>query len=67
MKLYLVSLGCAKNLVDSEEMLGRMIKAGWRITQDPQNAETIIVNTCSFIESAVNESIDTIFSNKQYL
>ncbi len=60
MKLYLASLGCAKNLVDSEEMLGRMIKAGWRITQDPQNAETIIVNTCSFIESAVNESIDTI-------
>ncbi|MBW2491840.1 MAG: 30S ribosomal protein S12 methylthiotransferase RimO, partial [Deltaproteobacteria bacterium] len=60
MKLYLASLGCAKNLVDSEEMLGRMIKAGWRITQNPQNAETIIVNTCSFIESAVNESIDTI-------
>jgi ribosomal protein S12 methylthiotransferase len=60
MKLYLTSLGCAKNLVDSEVMLGRLIKAGWRITQDPQNADTIIVNTCSFIESAVNESIDTI-------
>ena len=60
MKLYLASLGCAKNLVDSEVMLGRLIKAGWRITQDPQNADTIIVNTCSFIESAVNESIDTI-------
>ena len=60
MKLYLASLGCAKNLVDSEMMLGRLIKAGWRITQDPQNADTIIINTCSFIESAVNESIDTI-------
>lgn len=60
MKLYLASLGCAKNLVDSEVMLGRLLKAGWRITQDPQNADTIIVNTCSFIESAVNESIDTI-------
>jgi len=60
MKLYLASLGCAKNLVDSEVMLGRLINAGWRITQDPQNADTIIVNTCSFIESAVNESIDTI-------
>ena len=60
MKLYLASLGCAKNLVDSEVMLGRLIKAGWRITQDPENADTIIVNTCSFIESAVNESIDTI-------
>jgi len=60
MKLYLASLGCAKNLVDSEVMLGRLINAGWRITQDPQDADTIIVNTCSFIESAVNESIDTI-------
>jgi len=60
MKLYLASLGCAKNLVDSEVMLGRLINAGWRITQDPQHADTIIVNTCSFIESAVNESIDTI-------
>lgn len=60
MKLYLASLGCAKNLVDSEVMLGRLIKAGWRVTQDPQTADTIIVNTCSFIESAVNESIDTI-------
>jgi ribosomal protein S12 methylthiotransferase len=60
MKLYLASLGCAKNLVDSEVMLGQLINAGWRITQDPQDADTIIVNTCSFIESAVNESIDTI-------
>jgi ribosomal protein S12 methylthiotransferase len=60
MRLYLASLGCAKNLVDSETMLGQLINAGWRITQDPQNADTIIVNTCSFIESAVNESIDTI-------
>jgi len=60
MKLYLASLGCPKNLVDSELMLGRLIKAGVHITENPQNADTIIVNTCSFIESAVNESIDTI-------
>ncbi|MFO7555756.1 MAG: 30S ribosomal protein S12 methylthiotransferase RimO [Desulfobacterales bacterium] len=66
MKLYLVSLGCAKNLVDSEVMLGRLIKAGWRITQDPGNADTIVVNTCSFIESAVNESIDTILELARY-
>jgi len=59
-KLHLVSLGCAKNLVDSEAMLGRLKKAGWIITQNPAEAETIIVNTCSFIEPAVNESIDTI-------
>lgn len=60
MKVNLVSLGCARNLIDSEVMLGRLSKAGWVITQDPSEAETIIVNTCSFIESAVNESIDTI-------
>jgi len=66
MKLHLVSLGCAKNLVDSEVMLGRLIKAGWHITQDPGNADTIVINTCSFIESAVNESIDTILELARY-
>ncbi len=60
MKLHLVSLGCARNLVDSEIMLGRLKQAGVVLTDDPGQAETIIVNTCSFIESAVNESIDTI-------
>ncbi|MBA3017594.1 MAG: 30S ribosomal protein S12 methylthiotransferase RimO [Proteobacteria bacterium] len=60
MKLNLVSLGCAKNLIDSEVMLGCLVDAGWDITDDPAEAEIIIVNTCSFIESAVNESIDTI-------
>ena len=60
MKLYLVSMGCAKNLVDSEIMLGRLIKAGWNITQNAEEADVIIINTCSFIEPAVNESIDTI-------
>ena len=60
MKLHLISLGCARNLVDSEVMLGRLKHSGWAVTEDPAEAETIIVNTCSFIESAVNESIDTI-------
>jgi ribosomal protein S12 methylthiotransferase len=60
MKLYLVSLGCAKNLVDSEIMLGDLMKKDWTITNDPAEAEIIIINTCSFIESAVNESIDAI-------
>ncbi len=60
MKFYLASLGCAKNLVDSELMLGRLIKAGGVVTRNPENADTIIVNTCSFIESAVEESIDAI-------
>ncbi len=60
MKLHLATLGCAKNLIDSEIMLGRLAKAGWTLTDNPAEAEIIIVNTCSFIEPAVNESIDTI-------
>ncbi len=59
-KLYLVSLGCARNLVDSEVMLGRLANAGWTITQKPDEADVIIINTCSFIEDAANESVDTI-------
>jgi len=66
MKLNLVSLGCARNLVDSEIMLGRLREKGWTITDDPADAEVIIVNTCSFIEPAVNESIDTIFELAGY-
>ena len=66
MKLHLVSLGCAKNLVDSELMLGRLMNAGWTITRDPGEADIIIINTCSFIESAVNESIDTILALAKY-
>lgn len=58
--VYLESLGCARNLVDSELMLGRLSNAGWNIVQDPARARTIIVNTCSFIESAIDESIVTI-------
>lgn len=60
MNLYLESLGCARNLVDSEIMLGRFAADHWHITDDPALAHLIIVNTCSFIESAVDESIDTI-------
>lgn len=66
MKLNLVSLGCARNLVDSEIMLGRLREKGWAITDDPADAEVIIVNTCSFIEPAINESIDTIFELAGY-
>jgi len=60
MKLNLVSLGCARNLVDSENMLSRLVKTGWSITQQAADADVIIVNTCSFISDAVDESIDTI-------
>lgn len=62
MRLHLVSLGCSKNLVDSEMMLGRLKRTGWHITTDPEKADMIIVNTCSFIKPAVNESIDTILA-----
>ncbi|MDX9785592.1 MAG: 30S ribosomal protein S12 methylthiotransferase RimO [Desulfobacterales bacterium] len=62
MKLHLVSLGCARNQVDSEMMLGRLQARGWAITDAPEAAEVIIVNTCSFIEPAANESIDTILA-----
>lgn len=60
MKVYLVNLGCVRNLVDSEIMLGRLVQAGWTVIQEPEEADIIVVNTCSFIEPAVNESIDTI-------
>ncbi len=60
LKLHLVSLGCAKNQVDSEIMLGRLQQAGWIITENPEEAHTIVVNTCSFIESAAEESVETI-------
>ncbi|MEW5909881.1 MAG: 30S ribosomal protein S12 methylthiotransferase RimO [Thermodesulfobacteriota bacterium] len=65
-KLYLVSLGCPKNLVDSELMLGLLMKSGITITQNPKDAHVIVVNTCSFIEAATNESIDTILELAQY-
>ena len=66
MKLGLISLGCPKNLVDSEVMLGIIEKYNIEITNDPEAAEIIIVNTCGFIESAKQESIDTILSMAAY-
>jgi len=60
MKIGLVSLGCPKNLVDSEVMLGLARDAGHDLTQDPSGAEVIVVNTCAFIDSAKQESIDAI-------
>ena len=59
-RLYIESLGCARNQVDSENMAGALRQAGWSLTRDPADAAVIVVNTCSFVESAINESIDTI-------
>ncbi len=64
--VYLSSLGCPKNLIDSEELLFRLELAGHKICGDPGKAETIIVNTCGFIESAITESIDTILELATY-
>lgn len=57
---YFTSLGCSKNLVDSQVMLGYLGLDGFKISTEPQEAEVIIVNTCSFIEASKKESIDTI-------
>ena len=64
-KLGLVSLGCDKNRVDSEIMLG-MLKNTYEITEEPKEADIIIVNTCGFIESSKQESIDTILEMAEY-
>jgi len=55
-----ISLGCPKNLVDSEVMMGLLDRAGARLTNSPEDAEILVVNTCSFIDSAKQESVDTI-------
>src|SRR5580693_9888793 len=60
MKIGLISLGCPKNLVDSEVMLGLARDAGHELTQDAAAADVLIVNTCAFIDSAKQESIDAI-------
>jgi len=60
MKIGVISLGCAKNLVDSEVMLGHLGKTGCSFVQDPAEADVILVNTCSFIEAAREESLETI-------
>ena len=60
MKLLFISLGCDKNLVDSECMLGLLQKAGYSITDEEDEADVIVVNTCCFINDAKEESINTI-------
>jgi ribosomal protein S12 methylthiotransferase len=56
----LVTLGCARNEVDSEELAGRLAADGFRLVADPQDAETVVVNTCGFVEAAKKDSIDTL-------
>jgi ribosomal protein S12 methylthiotransferase len=62
-RVGMISLGCAKNLVDAEIMLGSLLKDGVEITNDAAQADCVIVNTCSFIDSAQEESVDTILES----
>ncbi len=62
-RVGMISLGCAKNLVDAEVMLGTLIKDGVEITNDAESADVLVVNTCSFIDSAQEESVDTILES----
>ncbi|HWW82556.1 MAG TPA: 30S ribosomal protein S12 methylthiotransferase RimO [Vicinamibacterales bacterium] len=66
MKIGLVSLGCPKNLVDSEVMLGLAEKAGHELTANAADADVLVVNTCAFIDSAKQESVDTILEMAQH-
>ena len=59
-KVHLLTLGCAKNLADSELMLGALTQAGFEVTLDPEAAQVLVVNTCAFIEAAKKESLDAI-------
>ena len=64
-RVGLISLGCAKNLVDAEIMLGSLLKDGMEITNEAEQADVVIVNTCSFIDSAQEESIDAILESAE--
>jgi len=65
-KIYFVSLGCVKNRVDTEVMLGVADQQGWRLVSEPEEAEVIVVNTCGFIGEAKKESIDTVLELSEY-
>lgn len=66
MKIGVISLGCAKNQVDTEQMLSLLTKDGFTLTHEPAEADVLIVNTCGFITSAKEESIDAILEMAAY-
>ncbi|HWB83719.1 MAG TPA: 30S ribosomal protein S12 methylthiotransferase RimO [Bryobacteraceae bacterium] len=66
MKVGFVSLGCPKNLVDSEVMMGQLVAKGHELTPHPDQADVLVVNTCSFIDPAKKESVDTILEMAEY-
>lgn len=66
MKVGFISLGCPKNLVDSEVMMGQLVAKGHELTPHPDQADVLVVNTCSFIDPAKKESVDTILEMAEY-
>ncbi|MBA3233364.1 MAG: radical SAM protein, partial [Propionibacteriales bacterium] len=64
-RVSLVTLGCARNEVDSDELAGRLAADGWELVKDPTDADIALVNTCGFIEAAQRDSIDTILDVAQ--
>ena len=64
-KVGMISLGCAKNLIDAEIMLGDILAQGMEITNDADEADVLVVNTCAFIDSAKEESIEAILESHQ--
>lgn len=60
LSVAMVTLGCARNEVDSEELAGRLEAGGFRLVDDPEDADTVVVNTCGFVESAKKDSVDTL-------
>src|SRR3712207_1014817 len=61
-KVAVVTLGCARNEVDSEELAGRLEASGWQVVDDADSADAVLVNTCGFVESAKKDSIDTVLA-----
>ena len=64
--LYMMTLGCPKNRVDSEVMLGSLQHKGYQLVQEPEAAEVIVVNTCAFLKAAEQESVDSILEMAEF-
>ena len=61
-RVALLTLGCARNEVDSEELAGRLAAGGWELSEDPESSDVVVVNTCGFVESAKKDSVDTLLA-----
>ncbi|WP_103335135.1 30S ribosomal protein S12 methylthiotransferase RimO [Amycolatopsis sp. CA-126428] len=61
-RVSLLTLGCARNEVDSEELAGRLAAGGWELAADPEESDVVVVNTCGFVESAKKDSVDTLLA-----